>query len=105
MFMLMFSTSNYRCHIILLVNYNIEKLTLIIILDFSCGMANRVHQWCNSAVRMQFVFYYIWLGKNSALEFNAQKWYSIFLTVIKYLNNLMIILILLVLKILSIKFS
>lgn len=99
MFMLV-STSNYRCYIIFLVNYNIEKLTLIIILDFSCGMANRVHQWCNSPVRMQFVFYYIWLGKNSVLEFNAQKWYSIFLTIIKYLNiNLMIILILLVLKI------
>lgn len=75
MFMLLVSTSNYCCYIILLVrvNNNIEKLTLIIILDFSCGMANRVHQWCNSAVRMQFVFYYIWLGKNSALEFNAQN--------------------------------
>jgi len=85
MFMLV-STSNDGCYIILLVNYNIKKLTLIIILDFSCGMANRVHQWCNSAVRKQFVFYYIWLGKNSALEFNAQKWYSIFLTVIKYFN-------------------
>lgn len=100
MFMLV-STSNYRCYIIFLVNCNIEKLTLIIMLDLSGGMANRVHQWCNSAVRMQFVFYYIWLSKNSALEFNAQKWYSIFLTIIKYLNiNLMIILILLVLKIL-----